>query len=57
MERLELNVLALVPQEVHHHLQVGVVGDVSGHNGKVGAVEQNLAQKLERLAFGHVVVG
>jgi hypothetical protein len=31
MERLELNILALVPEEVHHHLQVRLGGDVSRH--------------------------
>ena len=44
MERLELNVLALVAQQVHHHLQVSVVGDVPGHDREVGAVEQDLAE-------------
>lgn len=57
MKRLELDVLALIAQEVHHHLQIGVVSDVSGHDGKVGAVEQDLAEELEGLAFGDVVVG
>ena len=57
MERLELNILALIPQKIHHHLQIGVVGDVPCHDGEVGAVEQDFAEKLERLAFGNVVGG
>ena len=56
MECLELDIFALVALQVHHHLQVGVVRDVPRHDGEVGAVEQDLAEKLERLAFGDVVV-
>ena len=57
MEGLKLYVLALVAEEVHHHFEVGVVGDVARHDVEVGAVEQDLAEKLEGLALGDVVVG
>jgi hypothetical protein len=47
VERLKLNVLALVSQKVHHHLEVGLVGDVPCHDRVVCAVEQDLAKELE----------
>lgn len=56
VERLELDVLALIPQQVHHHLQIGFAGDVSRHDIEVCAVEQNLAQEFQRLTFRHIVV-
>ena len=55
MERLKLNVLALVPQEVHHHLEVSFVRDVSGHHVEVGAIEEDLAKQLQGLPLGDVV--
>jgi hypothetical protein len=55
MERLELDVPALVPQKVHHHLEIRVVGDVARHDRVVCAVEEDLPEKLERLPLGHVV--
>lgn len=57
MESFKLNILTLVPQEVHHRLEVILVGDVSGHNAKIGAIEEDLSQELERLPFSHVVGG
>ena len=46
MECLELDVLALISKEVHHHLQVGFVGNVAGHNIEICPIEQDLAQEL-----------
>ena len=46
VECLELDVLALIPQHVHHELQVLGVGDKLGHDREVGAVEKKLAQQL-----------
>jgi len=46
MECLELDVLALISKEVHHHLQVGFVGNVAGHNVEICPIEQDLAQEL-----------
>ena len=57
MERLELNVLALVTQHVHHHLEIRVVGNVARHDVEVCAVEEDLAEELERLTLCDVVVG
>jgi hypothetical protein len=54
---LELDILALVAQEVHHHLQISLVRDVAGHDVEVCAVEEDLAEELEGLAFCDVVVG
>ena len=56
MKRLELYILALIPQKIHHHLQIGVVGDVPRHDGEIGTVEQDLAEQLKRLTFRDVVV-
>lgn len=57
MKGLELDVLALIAQQVHHHLQVVLIGNEAGHDRKVGAIEQDFAEKLEGLSFGDVVVG
>lgn len=46
VERLELDVLALVQQQVHHELEVVLHVDVSCHDTEVGAVQQDLAQEL-----------
>lgn len=57
MERLELDVPALIPQKVHHHLEIGLVRDVAGHDRVVSAVEEDLAEELDRLALCDVVGG
>ena len=56
MERLKLDVLTLVPEHVHHHLQVGLVGDIPGHNIEICAVKQDLSEELERLSLGYIVL-
>ena len=56
MERLKLDVLTLVPEHVHHHLQVGLVGDIPGHNIEICAVEQDLSEELKRLSLGYIVL-
>lgn len=53
----ELNVLTLVAQHVHHHLEVRLLSDITCHDIKVGTIEQYLAKKFERLPFGDVVGG
>ncbi len=55
MESLKLDILTLIPQQVHHHLEVGLVRDVAGHDRKVCSIQQYLSEKLERLSFGDVV--
>lgn len=55
VECLELDVAALVAKHVHHHLQVRLVRDVPRHDVEVGAVEQDLAEQLERLPLRDVV--
>lgn len=57
VECLELDVAALVAEHVHHHLQVRLVRDVPRHDVEVGAVEQDLAEQLERLPLRDVVRG
>ena len=57
MECFELYVLALIPKKVHHHLQVGLVGDIPRHHVEVGPIEEDLTEELERLSFGDIVVG
>lgn len=56
MERLKLYVPGLLFQHVHHELQVIRVGDVSGHDGEVVPVQQQLPQQLEALPPRHVVL-
>ena len=55
MERFKLNVLTLIPQQVHHHLEISLASNVSSHHIEVCSVEQNLAQEFQGLAFRHVV--
>jgi len=57
MECLELDVFTLVPQEVHHHLEIGFVADIPSHHIEVSTVEEDLPEQLERLPFRHIVVG
>ena len=44
MESFKLNVLALISEEVHHHLEVGLVRNVACHHVEVGPIEENLAK-------------
>ena len=55
MKRFELNVFALVPEEVHHHLEVRLVRYVPCHNVEVGSIEENFAQELQGLPLRYVV--
>lgn len=55
MECLELDVLALIAEEVHHHLEVDVVRDVARHDVEVGTVQEYLAEQFERLPLRHIV--
>lgn len=55
MERLELDIPALVPQEIHHRLEIVLVRNVPGHDRIVGAVEEDLSEEFKGLALGHVV--
>ena len=57
MECLKLNVPALVSQQVHHHFEVRLNGDVLRHDVEVGPVEENLAEEFEGLTFGYIVCG
>jgi uncharacterized protein (UPF0216 family) len=47
VERLELNVLAPITEEVHHHLKVGIVCNITRHDVEVGTVKKYLAKKFE----------
>ena len=57
MKCFELNVPTLVPQKVHHHLQICLRCDISGHDGVIGSVKEYFAEEFERLPLGHVVGG
>lgn len=46
MECLELNVAALILQQVHHQLQVVCIGNVTRHDCEVGSIQENFAQQL-----------
>lgn len=46
MEGLKLDVGTLVPEEVHHQLQVLGLADVARHHCEVVSVQQQLPKKL-----------
>lgn len=56
MERFKLDILALISEEVHHHLKIPLVRDVTGHDIEVCPVEEDLPQEFERLTFRHIVI-
>ena len=47
MERLELNVLALITEKVHHHLKIGIIRNIARHDAEVGTVQKYLAKQFE----------
>ena len=47
VKRFELNVLALVAQHIHHHLEVCLLSDVTCHDIEIGTIKQYLAKKFE----------
>ncbi len=47
MECLELNVLASVAEEVHHHLEIAIVCNIARHDVKVGTVQKYFAEQFE----------
>lgn len=55
VESFELNILALVAQQVHHQLEIFLRRNVSRHHVKVCSIQQNLSQQLQRLSLRHVV--
>ena len=55
VEGLELDVLAFIPKQVHHHFQIGFISDVTRHHIEVGPVKKNLAEQFQRLPLGHVI--
>lgn len=57
VESFELDILALVPKHVHHHLQIAFLGNVSSHDVEVGTVKEDFAEKLERLSLGDIIGG
>ena len=56
MECLKLNVFALVSEQIHHHLEVRLVGDVARHHVEIRTIQQNLSQQLQGLSFRDVVL-
>jgi len=57
VESFELDVSALVPKQIHHHLEVGLVRDVASHDGVVGPVEEDFSKEFDGLSFRDVVGG
>lgn len=43
VERFELYILTLVPQKVHHHLEVSFASNISCHNVKVCAIQKDFS--------------
>lgn len=56
MKGLELDVGALVPQQVHHQLEVLGFADVARHHCEVVPVQEQLAKKLQRHTETHFKV-
>lgn len=56
MEGLELDVGALVPQQVHHQLEVLSLADVARHHREVVSVQEQLAKKLQKHTKTHLKV-
>ena len=48
VERLELDVLGFIAQQVHHQFKVFLVTNILGHHVEVGSVQQQLTQQLEK---------
>lgn len=44
VESLKLDVAALIPQQVHHQLEILWLADVFRHDGEVVSVKKQLAQ-------------
>lgn len=57
VEALVLDHLAVVAEEVHADLEMLAAVNVGRHDGVVGAVEEDLAEEFDGLAFGDVAVG
>jgi len=55
VECLKLNVLALIAEEVHHHLEVGIVRNIACHDVEIGTIEKYLAKQFKRLPLRYVV--
>ena len=56
MERLKLNCLAFVAEEIHHHLEIRLARNVAGHHVEVRTIQKDLSEQLERLSFRDVIV-
>lgn len=57
MESLKLDILTLISKQIHHHLEIRLIRDVSCHDRKVGTIKKDLAEEFEGLALGDVVCG
>ena len=47
VEGLELNVLALVAEEIHHHLEIRFARDIPGHHGEVRTIQKDLPEEFQ----------
>jgi hypothetical protein len=57
VERLVLDVLALISEQVHRQLEVFRGVNICQHDIVICAVEQNFAEELDGLSLGNVVGG
>ena len=55
MKRLELDILTLIPQQVHHHLQICLIRDIFSHHVEISTIKENFAEKFEGLSFRNIV--
>lgn len=56
METLVLDHLPIVSKQVHTYLQMLAAVDIGSHNAVVGAVQQDLTKKLDRLTLRDVTI-
>ena len=55
VECFELDVLALVPKEIHHHLEIRLARNIPGHHIEVRTIQQDLSKQLQRLSLRDVI--
>lgn len=56
MKTLVLDHLSIVSKQVHAYLQMFAAVDICSHNTVVGAVQQDLTKKLDRLTLRNITI-
>lgn len=56
METFVLNHLSIVSKQIHTYLQMLAAVDIGSHNAVIGAVQQDLTKKLDRLTLRDITI-